>query len=570
MLQGPALEAWADARASLFRQRIAFTGVFIPTDRTWTEQLEALGGAALEPHFRRIFIDAAFTTNVLRQLLAALHYRVAPSTEPSLVPHRRVSLSRDHEAVLVRELARAWHLDPILPSLSALRRSLTARLTDIGALARAEGLRDPAGRAERLANTAFLHFPFLASAALAVDTFQDVGTLQREKWALLFDELELAPQWIRTSLVSYLRSVDDRFIFKLAMSPYSEEAPLLDTPVAPAPGHDFDSISLWYAHKEDGYRFCRSLFRSMLRDNGLPDVDPTQLLGRSEFETDRSEWTATGSAYRPGSRLHNRFYRLAAKDRSFMQYLDSRGIDLRQLHELSGDARAAEIRKITSLVAVRETFRRTDQSASRTATRLRSRKNPPLYRGAAALFAIVEGNPRWFIGIIGTLLRNSLTGQRSLDAEQQNSEVDKAANRFRALLKTIPSPSLTADQQPRGVLSLLDPIGEYFYKAVVRDDFNPDPPGTFIVDSTMPQAMCNSLGRALNAGAIVYVPDPESALVLGSPRGKRFRLCYLLAASYHIPLRLGRPVSLVSILRSMITSRPGPQPPLPELGDSNA
>ena len=58
----------------------------------------------------------------------------------------------------------------------------------------------------------------------------------------------------------------------------------------------------------------------------------------------------------------------------------------------------------------------------------------------------------------------------------------------------------------------------------------------------------HSLAEALNAGAIIYVPDEREELLLESLRGKRFRLSYLLAPYYGLPLQLGRTVSLSVIL----------------------
>lgn len=279
-------------------------------------------------------------------------------------------------------------------------------------------------------------------------------------------------------------------------------------------------------------------------------MEAVDLLGPSEFETSRDEWVHSGTAYKPGSRLERRFLKLAKKDRSFRAYLAQRHIDPTKLNLLRGDERAAEIRKITSLVAIRNTFRGADEENSeKSKPQKRSRKNPDLYRGATSLFAMVEGNPRWFIGIIGGLLQTYSREEGLISPALQSDEVTKATNRFRALLKTIPCPATRRNERPRGVLSVLDPVGKFLFRAVVTEDFNPDPPGTFTVDAQTDSSLLLSLGRALNAGAIVYVPDEDSQLVLGSLRGKRFRLCYLLAPHYGIPIRLGRAVSLSAIIK---------------------
>src|SRR5687767_13462149 len=43
MLQPQALEAWEHPQAHQYRQRVMYTGVFIPADISWGAQLESLG-----------------------------------------------------------------------------------------------------------------------------------------------------------------------------------------------------------------------------------------------------------------------------------------------------------------------------------------------------------------------------------------------------------------------------------------------------------------------------------------------------------------------------------------------
>jgi len=57
-----------------------------------------------------------------------------------------------------------------------------------------------------------------------------------------------------------------------------------------------------------------------------------------------------------------------------------------------------------------------------------------------------------------------------------------------------------------------------------------------------------ALGRALNSGAIILAPDPGGEALLSSLRGKRFRLSYMLAPGYGLPLNLGRPMALSHVL----------------------
>jgi hypothetical protein len=548
MLQKPALDAWQHPDASSYRQAIEFTGVFIPTDVSWSAQISSLGEGRLDEDSRALLGRAAFTTHALRALAIAMAQQIGQSSGPQSGSAQFIELGHEAEANLVGAIIRTWHIKPQIPSLLSLKHALSARLSEIRLLASQAAAMDGARGAEWLRTTDFLHLSFLQAASVAVELFDDLARGQEAKWALLFDELELAPDWMRRELVQALRSTDERFLYKLALSPYSHDITLMDGPGAPSPGNDYEEITLWYAEKRDGYAFCEHLWESMLRTRGYPPTSPYEILGRSYFETPPDEWRGLGTAYGPGSRLAKRFISLAKSDLTFRAYLNDRRIEPSRLHRVRGEERAAEIRKIAPLVAVREWFRKHDLDPEGQSVG-RSRKTLALYAGAESLFAITEGNPRWFIGIVGQLLERLDSADRRIQSSVQAEEIRKASQRFAALLRTIPVESSFLGNQRRGVLSLLKTVGDWFHRHIVELDFSPEPPGTFIVDSGIPEVLLRLVGQALNTGALVYVPDEAGHNILRSLRGKRFRLSYLLAAQYGLPLRLGRAIALGTILR---------------------
>ena len=83
---------------------------------------------------------------------------------------------------------------------------------------------------------------------------------------------------------------------------------------------------------------------------------------------------------------------------------------------------------------------------------------------------MVEGNPRWFIGIVGRLLADIQVDSPKVKESNQVREVLTAANVFRAMLKTIPCAPVGGSR--RGLLSILDPIGEYFASAAIDEAFD--------------------------------------------------------------------------------------------------
>jgi hypothetical protein len=546
MLQQPALEAWPHIDAQRYIDDIDFTGVFVATDISWGEQLKSFGHKSLDQTTRQLIASATFTTHVLRSLVIAMQHRL--SMEANVKREiRRANLTLSQEANVAIEISKAWYIDGALPTLVGIRQALTRRLATLRELASKEMLIGEEGRFGRLGELTFLHLQFIQAAAVAVELFDESIGEKDRKWAFLFDELEIAPKSIQAELMTSLRSVDDRFLFKLALSPYTDRSTFPTGPTSPAPDQDFDQISLWYAEKREALTFCRSLWNEMLKIQHVDDVDPLRVFGKSQFDSYPDEWAQRGNAYGPDSRWSRTFTSLAAKDKSFEYYLDSRNISPDRLDQTTSNERASEIRKIAPIVAIRDFFLRIDEDSQK--TELRSRKRPAsVYAGAESVFAITEGNPRWFLGLMRSLMGEHWEKQRVHPAKQ-GDEMLKASQRFAATLRTIPIEN-TQGIGSVGVLNIVRRVGVYFNDQAVRQPFRPEPPGSFIVDSNASESLLAALGQALNAGAIVYVPDNDAQLLLSSLRGKRFRLTYMLAPLYEFPIRLGASVSLSTIIQS--------------------
>lgn len=559
MLQTPALEAWHHADADRYRARVDYTGVFVPADLVWAEQIKALG-TGLDAYTRQLLGVAAFSTHVFKAFTGSVRYRSRPPNEPDLVAYRRLSLSRDEESQLVDFLAEAWDLRVRVRSLAALEFALSERISLVHEIALREETLGQLGRSERIADHRFLHFNFLSKTTAAIDAvaqFEQLGS-----YALLFDELELAPPSIRTALLTALRSTDQRILFKLSLSPYtSETRQFRESAVAAAEGADFDTVPLWYAKKEEGYAFSHRLLKEILLRRGV-NADPRELFGSSEFEPAEDAVRRDGALYRMGSKAANRFKSLERRDPSFRRYLAEHGINTASLDKGGSAQRAATVRKITSLVAVRDAYFSERQKADAQHPRRRSRVGPQLYRGASSVFAMAEGNPRWLIGIVNGLLDK--TGNvREFTPYQQRSAVDRAANRFRSQILAISAK--TIDGKTTSLIAVLDQVGSFFQAEVVGPEFNPDPVLAFVVDEGVPIQMQQGLEQGLNAGAIVYVPGESGRVVLDSLEQKQFRLSYLLAPHYWLPLRLGRAKSLSQILQR----KPGPALPAGGLPQRN-
>lgn len=537
---------------------VEFSGIFVPTDISWSRQLDSYRSSALAPSDGEALVLASFSTAVFRAFCTALESRssIDRGTTGRVFALPPLRLDAAREVRLARGLAEMWDLKIAVPSLLGVRTALSKRLVEIGVLAHRERRLPREGRLERMDGVAGLGISLLTGMQAALDvTEQHLPETQGDRWALLFDELELAPDEIRAELVSALRSVDERLLFKLSLSPYSDGMDALTGVLASMPGHDHDVISLGYGPRADIETFTAQLMEAIASSRGRDIVNPRVALG-----SDAASVVSEGmSAVRKGGRApYERHFRALAKsDQTFRAFLGRNSVDIETLLDTSGSRRAQLVRKIAPIVVARAEQRSPDGSAPSRNRRYKTRRNAPIYQGFEAIAAALEGNPRWIIALSNALFDDSQSGL--IAAHTQTREIDRTANRFRALLSTIPVTGELSKQR-RGLLPLVDSIGVYFRERVIADEFTPDPVGSFTVDSDTRPDLLAALGSALNTGAIVHVPGDGDAAVLTSLRGARFRLSYLLATQFGLPLRLERPVALSRIMPvGMLRQRDGDQ-----------
>ncbi|GAA4119758.1 hypothetical protein GCM10022415_20270 [Knoellia locipacati] len=404
----------------------------------------------------------------------------------------------------------------------------------------------------------------MAELSAGLDSLESVSPESiGERWALLFDELELAPAEIRAELLRSLRSVDERFLFKLSISPFGADLDQFTSALSAMPGHDHDEVSLSYGRKEEGIGFSLELMAAILaRRRHKPD-DLAFVLGPSDFPVESTVAVPTNGSTEA---RRNRYFRaLYRDDQTFKRYVHRHSQSIEEFLALEGDSRAQFVRKVTPIVIVRSAFRIPDDSFAAGSRRYKTRKNPDIYRGLTSLATVLEGNPRYIIGVMNELLDEA--GQGKIGGPRQTAEITRAANRFRALLTTIPAPVVPGIRR-RGLLPIIDMLGTFFRERIVADDFTPDPIGSFIVDSHVSDEILAAIGSLLNAGALVYVPEPGGVAILTSLRGKRFRLNYLLASQYGMPLRLEREQSISAIVERQRIKGDSNQPSIFEiLGD---
>lgn len=529
MLHGESLSLWEGSRATEARERITYSGIFLPSDELWASQTS--------PEAAR----TAFAVQMLLGFLDTIDYRTGRRETRGLPIHLEAALDSVAESQFVRECATAWRVQPSSNTLLALQASLDLLLLHLATPGSSRVPMDNLGPLELL--------------RFGVRSFNRLVGQPQHRWAVLLDELELAPRSIHNDVQRFVRGGSGELILKVSMSPFDRYMhSFVAGGGAPSPGNDFRAIYLSGQSRRDIYQFTEGLWKETLRQNGLAQVPISQAFGFTA--ADHSSGVVRGADRKEVQEL---FVRTQQSDPSFASWLRQRDIDATRLDRLSYVERSATVRKVYPLLVFRDallTFR-----DGKPVRRPRKKSIEP-FSGASAISAALEGNPRWIKNAFSEMVRAYDPAVRGVLRGFQLDSLKSVAHRFDALLHVLPrTETLKASVS---IPALVDSIARYFNSQHLGA-FTSDPQNCFTVDSNTPKEIVDALALALYAGAIVHVRDRRSSAVLHEFAGQRFRLAYLLAVrdGMEFPLRLGRDARLSRIIgnRSLRTGRRLPTEP---------
>ncbi len=541
MLQPAALDAWEGREAESFRRKINYSGVFIASDISWSRQLRSLGYGKLAPGNHHVLVLACFTTHVLHAVLETMILRASGSAK-----FRSVVLTDEQEGLLAKQLLQVLKVSASLATLLSVKQALRSRLSDIRQLANKGSLKDQIEFSQDLASIDYLHLDFLDICSNITTLFNDAVAEKGGRWALLFDELETAPDWIVDQLLSAFRVSDPKMYLKLAISPVSATAyrALLSVD-GPADKQDHRQIPLWYTDRVDAKGFCEAVWKSLTAKAGI-SVSARDALGPSAFEPALPGHARHRNPYAHGEYWWSVFHSLREKDRTFAAFLRARNIDLEKLGSADQQTKDSVLRKAAPVAAVRNFYLHEDRQGN---VAPKHRKTSSLYAGAESIFAISEGNPRWLIGLLSPMIsymiqNNVMRVPKAVQAE----EIDSAAERLLALLRTIPVPQEMDRKEVLGLNGIVQKIGVRLHDELTQRNFSIDPRLSFTVDKQTPPFAVELLSSGLNRGAVMLVAGTPARSVVGNMTGSVLRLSYLLAAKYGLPLRKGKTTNLSPLL----------------------
>jgi hypothetical protein len=531
MLTARALGNWTHPQAKTLASQVAFNAAFVPADIAWGKQLDAFETLSFNPRRK----ESAFVLHTLRALVHSMREATEMARGPiqEHVAHLAIPITTVQEEQFVKLIVGNLSVAPQLNTLLGLEIALEARLDSINS-----GDND----------STFSIDSFPSKLSLLISAFNGVVGEDNRRWALLFDELEIAPTRVKSFLLSGIRSFDERIIVKLALAPYMEDVGFERTPTSPQPLHDYHTIQLTYPNKDDASQFSSELFATTFERVGIKFPSLEQM-----FESPSRDARFGRRRVQKRDRIPNEFRSLALKDDSFKRYVVDKNL-FSPGYIFNEYNIAQDIRKVLPIVIARNYYLR--KFAGDHVVANRSRKSHSLYTGYPSIIEITEGNPRAILTCVGPLAQEYLESHAEnfspISSPLQSQAIRRVELLLTSLLQVIPL-DIGGFEPGKGLLDFVDQIGRAFEERLLRRPFSTDYVSTFLLDDNVTAAVVSAVGKALNAGAIIHVPHPESGpdTLLRGLKGQRFRLSYALAARYRLLLTLGDRVSLSRLLLEM-------------------
>lgn len=248
-------------------------------------------------------------------------------------------ISINKETELAAELIKLWHIDtPIIPSLYSIIQYLSGLACHLNGLISKKDI--------DAINNFYLNENFLDRVIIAFTAFSQIFknanlcSSKQFRWALCFDELEIAPNWLQKQIFTeYLRSTNQSILFKITSTPlveFNNISEEMSADILPSSGNDYNKIQNWICNDSSitsWSEFCTTLYSRVIQnanitkplDEYLGDYDiikPLTINTNDCVETDIEE-----GEYAPNSKVWFLYRALAQQDESFCRYLQDNDLD---------------------------------------------------------------------------------------------------------------------------------------------------------------------------------------------------------------------------------------------------
>lgn len=575
MLTTAALNNWnpSNIRERNIKSNKLFIAVYIPADEIWKEQLDQIKFHLSD---KKTYWDkiknAIFCTNVFlsftKTIISQLHFEN--------------NTNRAIETDLAYELIRAFKLQKdVTPDLKNILKELDYRFQEIYLLY--ENIMD----GEQVEFEEFYKLNFLKSISPVCIAFDNIFNKSNTRWALCFDECELIPNELFQNLLQQLRAVPEKFIFKLSTAPSSgfELFKGYDSSTLGKKGHDYDTINMWpdNHNKNERYRiFCGALAKQRVeriffkKYNKRIDINLNDIFGEQNFSTVLEKKKSlhpdnNGKSFRSLIKTNKKYEKgsfewivikeYAFIDEKFRRLLVERKIDP---NNPSTDVKNRDeiYRKVFEILVFRLVFNKYNIQGddSVNITKSGGNTNFKMYHGLTTLLSIVDGNPRYLIGLIDDFtphIKYDVGNDKIayISYKIQNTIYERASKKLFNKFKSVPliqSDNLRNANNREHISTVIQTIGDFFNKRILKDPISLDPPSCFSIDtnSNRDEYLLNQIKTGLYLGAFISLPLTKSNhdIFKVDLKNERFRLTHLLAPHFSLPIRQYKSVSLSSCL----------------------
>ncbi|MNQ70773.1 hypothetical protein D3C85_854190 [compost metagenome] len=290
--------------------------------------------------------------------------------------------------------------------------------------------------------------------------------------------------------------------------------------------------------------FSKKIISSILEKKFKQKID------LNDFFQSNNIYAKERGTYLEGSEFYNEVKSLITKDESFRNFLTRKNVNLENPIALDEKSKDILYRKIKPIVYFRNYFIdyvKLDSDSNELKAKLRSRKTASLYSGIEVLYKICDGNPRWLIGIINAILNRFIDKPKTTDIRDIQVDVlHETAIQFMNVISNIPIDVYETHKRKYTLEDLILLIGNSFQREILGPTFKMDPKGSFIVEKSeilIPEKLIDILEKATYQGAIILLNSNDSAFDF-EVRGKKFRLSYMLAPLFKLPLRTYNEINL--------------------------
>lgn len=522
MLTLPALYNWKHAVARKFINDIPFYAIYIPTDISWLYKDATLNNTRIDNQLIELISKFSVNTNIFESLcdtfLNILKYEF--SSKHSL----------ENEIEFCFRLINLLKLDlNVAPRLEGIKEALKYRRNSIN-----EDLSKLIyNKKYEFKYYDYLHLNYVDIIPLILDSFERIFKSKKTSWALCFDELEFAPVWLKKQLYALLRSTDQRILFKLSSSPIlpKEVDEVLKQESGASLGNDFEIIKMWDIHSQSNNEFSKELIDSLLK--------------RKKIKTKAKSFFGSNFRFIEGQESYNQnseyilqIKELASKDIFFHEYLISKNIDPNNPVPTDPSQLASVFRKIKPIVYYRNYFIKENKTKIIYNT---NKKFIELYSGYEILLSITDGNPRWLIGLINSILNKA--DLQKADFNIQYDEILRTSNRFINFINNTPYYN---NGNNLNMEEFIKRVGEFFKDSLLGRAFNPEPFSTFIYDSAI-MDFSEIIEKGLLQGAFILINENDENFDF-ELNNKRFKLSYLYSHEYRLPLRISKEIKIEKII----------------------